>query len=97
MARPKGGPYTEEKSTPIATRLSADTYTKVLDAAGKRGVAAWLRDLVEGAVVGKVTGTGATQTRGFAEGFRQGWAAGNATFRKALRAALDELGGMPSG
>jgi hypothetical protein len=97
MARPRGGLYTKEASVPIATRLSAATHAKVLDATGERGVAPWLRDLVEGAVAGKVTGTGAAQTKGFAEGFRQGWSNGNAAFRKALRAALDELGGMPSG
>ena len=95
MARPPGGNYTEEKSRPVATRLPNDVYEKAVALAGTPHLTPWLRDLVEAAVAGKVTGTGALQSKGYKEGFRQGWAAANATFRKALGATLEEIGGMP--
>ena len=92
MARPRGGPHTDETSKPVATRLPLDIHERALAlAGGKDGLAAWLRGVIKDAVGARSTGLGASQRAGYEEGVRQGWAAGNAALREALKAAYEKL------
>jgi hypothetical protein len=60
-------------------------------AGGKEQFATWMRALLEAAVLGKAPGVGWLQSEGFQTGLRQGWSAGNAALRGALKAAYEKL------
>ena len=76
-----------------AIRISDDLYDAIVaDAGGPDGFAAWIREMARERLGRRAT-LGASERRGGSrdEGWRAGWAAANATFRHALKAALSEL------
>jgi len=92
MARPRGGEYTGERSTPIAFRLPNELVDAAVERAGGReAISEWARGIIRRELAGRPQGLSEAQLQGYEEGKRQGWAHANRAFREALRVAVEKL------